>query len=849
MVDLEELVTKPRRQASSLQELAPWFGFLEEDQMILCTDGSLVAGFRFDGLPWEGITDDELNAQIEMLQRSFRGMGERITIWSYVDRRYVHEYDHAEFVNPVARQIDEAWADSIMNRRNASLRHEVFVGYRADAGSFALIDAIASEMENGANIFGAIGKVLLRDVASSATVGRIRGRLHEMVNDFRQAISSFHGVVGPRLGFERLENEYLLGALSARFNLASPPGPVNIPNRLTYLAQSLPADTLVRQQQYLEFQGPSKSVYVSALSTLGMPKELYSFHIDQLLGLDCEFTVCQMFQFLENSTAQRQIQSAEQYYRMEVKSLGTRIAEKILKTPVDKVNTGNLHLAEDAQAALAELTATDVSYGYYSMSILCLGATRDESNRACEIITGSMKSNGYLLTREVNGLMAAYLTSLPGSSKTALRKYLASSANLSDLVPLRTIASGQPKHALFSSVLGRSVPALMKMPKYSGIPYDFSPHEVDLGHMAIIGGSGAGKTTMMHMVISMHQKYHPCQTFIFDKDHSMMVLTLLLGGKHIDMQTKDSGRIGVNPVRRMLESGDPLALRRWLEVLITAGTKDAKIDPIESQELFSAIKEVQALPKEFWRLGEVYAAVKGRNENLAMRMSPFVDRSDHASDYTKKGPFAEFFDNEDDAFSLTNIVGMETGKLLMTPEIASPFMDYAFYCIEQKLDGNTPTLIYVEEAWYMLSNPVFAEKMDDWLRTFRKKKAYLVFATQALDEIKQMKSVGAFISNVPTRIFLPSMTNSVAANADLYRDIFGLNDAQLDLLSQALPKRDYLIVKGRETHLVEVEVPELVIRINDATSKTNLREVARDMASSNQISWQKKYLSEVLNVH
>lgn len=188
-----------------------------------------------------------------------------------------------------------------------------------------------------------------------------------MVNDFRQAISSFHGVVGPRLGFERLENEYLLGALSARFNLASPPGPVNIPNRLTYLAQSLPADTLVRQQQYLEFQGPSKSVYVSALSTLGMPKELYSFHIDQLLGLDCEFTVCQMFQFLENSTAQRQIQSAEQYYRMEVKSLGTRIAEKILKTPVDKVNTGNLHLAEDAQAALAELTATDVSYGYYSM--------------------------------------------------------------------------------------------------------------------------------------------------------------------------------------------------------------------------------------------------------------------------------------------------------------------------------------------------------------------------------------------------------------------------------------------------------------------------------------------------
>ena len=116
--------------------------------------------------------------------------------------------------------------------------------------------------------------------------------------------------------------------------------------------------------------------------------------------------------------------------------------------------------------------------------------------------------------------------------------------------------------------------------------------------------------------------------------------------------------------------------------------------------------------------------------------------------------------------------------------VASPFMDYAFYRIERSLDGSTPTLIYVEEAWYMLSNPAFASRMEDWLRTFRKKRAFVVFATQALDEIARLTNVGAIVSNIATQIFLPSMKASVHAQAQLYRDLFGTTDAQLALLAR-----------------------------------------------------------------
>ena len=847
MVDLEEVITKPRRSATSLSELAPWFGMVTDD-IVLCNDGSLLVGYTFEGLAMEGVDDEVLNAQIKVMQRSLRGVGERLTMWSFVDRRTDTSYTGGTFTNRVAQQVDEQWEKRATQRPHAALRHEVYIGYRFNASSFAFFDAVRLEMEAGVNAFVAVAKVVKRQLSAGGTVAGVEGQLQEMMADFRQMLSSFEGVVGPRLGFLKLTSGDFLGRLYGRFNLASPPGPLELPERLSYLAQAIPTDTIVRQGNLFEFHGPTRQVHVAALSTIGMPEELYSIHLDQMLGIDCEFTVCQMFEFLETTKAQAAIQAAEQYYKMEVKSLTTRTLEKVFQKEIDKVNTGNLHLAADAQNALAEITSSEVTYGYYAMVILAIGNSAAEANRSVDMISGLMRANGYGLTREVNGLMSAFLTTLPGNSKTAVRKYLASSANLADLVPLRTIRSGQPRHEFFSNLLARSVPSHIKFPTASGVPYDFSPHEMDLGHTAIIGGSGAGKTTLMHLFTALFQKYHPCNTFIFDKDHSMMVLTLLLGGRHIDMQVKEGKRVGMNPVKRMLENDDVLVLRSWLAVLICAGDKTAKISGTDNEDLFKSIKEVQLLGPSFWRLGQIYANVKGRNPDLALRLSPYIDRSEDEQDETRKGPFATFFDNEEDSFSLGSFVGMETGKLLMTPEVASPFMDYAFYCIEQKLDGNTPTFIYVEEAWYMLENPAFAEKMDDWLRTLRKKKAFLVFATQALDEIKKLKSLGAFIANVPTRIFLPSLNNSVAANADMYRSIFDLNDAQLEILSSALPKRDYLIVKGTETRLVEADVPDIILKINDATARTHYREVASAMAAKNEIGWQQTYLREVINV-
>lgn len=844
MVSLEDLITAPRKGATSLGELVPWFGLVRDD-VVLCNDGSLLMGFSFPGQEIVGVDDHVFDYQINLIQQAFKVLDDKITVWTYLEKRFNTYYPRADFTNPVADLIDSNWCDRVTAENHTVLTHQVYLGYRNTGGSGAFFESMSNEMNlNNTAFHTALFRTLKSHFSNKETVASVQGKLQEMLVNFSKLADSFEGILSSPMQLTRLRGRDLLGELYSKINRGSPRGPLNInTDRLSYLGQTIGTDTLVRSNDQLIFKGPASDVYVSALSTTGMPSMNYGFHIDQLARLDCEFSLCQMFKLLERESAQRLIQRTEQFYKMEVKSLGTRAAESILKTNIDKVNTGNLVLAQDAQDALVELTTGEVNYGYYAMNILAFGSNQEESNDCAGLIASSLRSNGYAVTREITGLLAGFLASLPGNPKAAVRQYLASTANYADLCPLRTIGSGQVRHEFFSGVLGRPVPAHIRFLTHDSVPYDFSPHETDLGHTAIIGGTGAGKTTLVTLMLSMFQKYFPCNTFIFDKDHSMMLITLLMGGQHVDMAAKGGKVRGSNPVKRMLKDNNPRQLLKWIEVLLGA-SGGGSLSTADSDELFAAIIEVASMNPMLWRLSQVYMMLKGRNRELAARLSPYVDRSDDEDDLTRKGAFADYFDNDEDNFDLSQIVGMETGHILDMPQIASPFMDYAFYCIEQKLDGQTPTFIYVEEAWYMLSNSVFASKMDDWLRTFRKKKAFLVFATQALDEIASMKSVGAFLSNVPTRIFLPSINKSIKANEPLYRNLFELNDAQLELLSSALPKRDYLIVKSSVTKLVKATMPEILIKINEATSKDSVRKEALARSLKNEPGWAMEFLKE-----
>ncbi len=844
MLDFDDLFTKPRKAARSFSELLPWFGQVTPS-LVLCQDGSLLAGFSFTGEDVEGKENFEVDQRINQLQTALRSLGDRVTLWSIQERRFTEGYPFGEFSSPVARLIDEQWGAACKVRRNAVITQRLYLSYNFPNKSERFFEALSAEIQEAdGNFFKATSSLIKRRLSEKGAVAQVRGQLAEMAAEFEKVIASFAGVVETNLGFRRMEGADFLGELYARANLASPRGPVKIPEGTPYLNTTLATDMIERKNDQLEFKGPTKSTYVAALTTTGTPREAHCLDVDRLMAADCEYVLVQCFRFLDRMVAESAIQKAEMFYRSEVKSVVTRVFERLFDTESEKVNTGNLHLAQDAQDALVELTTEDLTYGYYNMTVLALGDTQRQADAAADVLAGSLRSSGFTIVRERQGLMSAYLTSLPGNANATLRWKLASTANIADLAPIRTISRGEDHHPLFSRVLGHDVPPLCRFLTPYGVTYDFNPHEGDLGHTAIIGGSGSGKTSLMTLLIAQFQKYNPGQTFIFDKDYSLMMGSVLMGGKHIDSGPKGKDR-GMNPVKVMMQNNDDMRLRQWVEVLITAG--GSEVSPTESATIFTAIQGLRRSPESAWRLSAIYALIAGENMDLAAKLAPYVDRSDEEDDYGA-GPYAAYFDNDVDNFKLTRMVCMECGGILETPQLASPFMDYAFYCIERSLNGTTPTLIYVEEAWYMLSNPVFAQKMEDWLRTFRKKRAFVMFATQALDEIARLPNIGSFVTNIPCQIFLPAVKSSVHEQAELFRSVFGTTDAQMDLLAGAIPKRDYLLVRPTVTRLVNTQMPAAVLAINEATTQEAKRASLAEHAAAGQGNWEMKFLREVLHV-
>src|SRR5450631_2967901 len=101
---------------------------------------------------------------------------------------------------------------------------------------------------------------------------------------------------------------------------------------------------------------------------------------------------------------------------------------------------------------------------------------------------------------------------------------------------------------------------------------------------------------------------------------------------------------------------------------------------------------------------------------------------------------------------------------------------YLFHRIQMVLDG-TPTMIVLDEAWALLDNPLFAPKIKDWLKTLRKLNAFVVFATQSVEDASKSSISDTLVQQTATQIYLP---NSKAT--ETYRSIFKLSERELETL-------------------------------------------------------------------
>lgn len=770
----------------ALSELLPWMAFITE-RLVMGKDGSLLAVFEYHGFDSEGIDALEINTLAERVETATALLDSGCTVWWTTHRRVVDpSMDASSMDNAGSRFVEEQWRRTLAATPAYSHRNFVAIAFPAETGTGRFFNLYAREVSNGARPLQALRK-------AGAIALQSRHRLmfdaEEMIRAVQRAeamLDQFAGSLSV-LGLQRLVGDALAGMLHRSIAPSSTQEKVRVDLETTYLDTLLGDQPITVHARHLRFGGAAVR-YAAIASIKAWPNTTYPgvFNAIQHVEAELDFTVA--FRVLAREDARKYIEDIRRH--------NANFSKSILGYFREAMSAGNAEATmdntrvvqfEESDEALTDLGEGGTA-GYLLVTLSVFGASAKEADQRFSQALKTLHATEFVFLRETIHQLSAWTTHVPGQAKEPVRWMLVSGSNYADCLPLRWIRTGKRTNTYLGQQRGRPTPALTTFQTDSLIPFFFHFHGSDLPHAIVIGPSRAGKSVLMMFLASQFNRYAPAQVFIFDKDLTCRIPTYMHEGQYLWLNREASP---LNPLSQIENTDDMRWFAKWVELLIEA--RGYRVTAEDEQNIWQTVKQVMEAKRSGVQVSLASFAVQLKT-HLAEQLNSWVG----------EGQRAALFDNPVDALSFSDWTAMEMGSLYADPRAARAFMDYAFHRIHQRLDGR-PTLIYVEEAWFLLEDERFAAKVNDWLRTLAKKNALLVLTTQSLEELSKSTAFVSMVDNIPNRIFLSNP--NARASMDLYVGKFGLTETQVERIRTAIPKKQYYVCTPEGSRMVEARFP------------------------------------------
>ena len=803
MINLRSVYENYHNSTNSFADLLPWYELIT-DQLVINQDGSLLACFALDGLDKFSSSKEEFDSATKYFENALKLLNHKNSIWSIFDKRNSKIEVQSKISNAIGNFIESEWIKSLNDRSLSSLNNYLYISYSPDLGDNSSIESWQKILKN---FFSRVRAGFSYQSLLDSEIQII----DEHISEFENQLDSFEKILDI-LNIKRLSKNNFLLQLSNRVNLASCSSIDTIPKDIKFsLNQSLLTNSIKRiDNGILEFIDSTETKYVTILTVKGYPNLIDNGDIEKILNIQGQFSIVQAYKILSREESKSLLMKKEQYYRSKVKSPIVQMMEKISGVESSRVDLGQLSLANDSRDALISMSEVANNFGFHTMSIVIIAKTLDELGKTRKSISEVIGNLGFGLIREVIHQIGAFMSSIPGARDLMMRSSLISISNLAHLILVRSINSGLISNQYLSEQRCINTPYLCMMPTVSGVPEYFNFHVGDVGHFLIVGQSGGGKTTLINFLMVMWQKYAPCKTIILDKDKSCYLTVKALGGHYINLSDVQNNANLMNPLHWLIDSSKLPTILSWIVGLMTS-FDDSKLTPHQFETLNQALKMLSRGLSKAMTISHLKQMLEGMDLELASRLSPWV------KDFNNYNVLGSLFDNPIDTFcnSFTkknqNIICVDVSSLLENPIIAKPTIEYILLCIDSYVDGQTPSFIYLEEAWYLLKDKRFSHQFENWIKTMRKKMAVVGMSTQSVDDIKKMDISATLNDNIKTKIFLPNL--QVEASFTIYQDFFGLRKDHIEIIKNMKPKKNYLIWQDSRVRVVDADLPNNVLAL------------------------------------
>ncbi len=557
--------------------------------------------------------------------------------------------------------------------------------------------------------------------------------------------------------------------------------PVRVPETPMYLDALLPDMALTPGE--VPMLGND---FIPTCTIANFPGTTFPGILDALNHLQCEYRWVTRFICLDKLEAKSFIEKYRKQWWAKRKGLLTLLKEEASKEESALVDNSAANQAADADAALQELGDELVSFGYLTTTVTVWAEDFVVARNKMQSVKKAIQSRGFTVKDETLNATHAWLGSLPGHIYANVRRPVVNSLNLAHMMPVSSVWAGDTRNEHLGAITGVDTPHV-SCSTTGGTPFRLNLNVGDVGHTLIIGPTGAGKSTLLGLLALQWLKYPNAQVIIFDKDRSARAATLAVGGRCYE-PGNEAAPVAFQPLADIDQPHERVWASQFISTLLLSQGVDVRHDTQSAVD--ATLASLASVGDRRERtLTHFVAQIRSHNRLLGEALRP----------YTLEGNFGQIFDADHDDVAHTAWTMIEMGHLMnMGAAVLIPALEYLFHRVEAQFDGRA-TLMIVDEAWLFLSHPIFAVRLQAWLKTLRKKNVYVVFATQEVaDAVSKPELMSTILSACHTKIFLPDEEAQTPAMADAYRKV-GLSDVEIEILAKAEKKRHYYYrsVKGR----------------------------------------------------
>lgn len=761
-------VSEFRKKIVYLSDYLPW-AILVAKGTVLNKDGSFQKTFSYRGADLDSSTQEELMITVAKLNNSLRRLDGNWCMYAEAKRDKSIAYPNRTFPDPITALIDSE-RQAYFSRGEHFENHYYFsLIYLPPEDNFKRFESAFVESQD---------KVEQRENDKiEAQLKLFLSEVDRIRNLFRTVMPECH-----ELNDEETLT-YLHSCISPKRH------PIKVPHTPAFIDAYL-ADTPLTGG----FSPCLAKHRLAIVTILGFPQTTRPGILDELNRLDFEYRWVTRFIPLDKLEANKELGNYRRMWFAKRKSLFTMLKETLSRSESAMIDTDALDKFGDAQDALSILNDDLASFGYFTSCVVLMAENKHDLEKKVRRVEKAINEKGFATILEKTNALSAWMGSIPCIARANIRRPIINSMNLAHMFPVSSVWAG------FTETKDLKAPPLMHCQTSGSTPFRLALHIGDVAHTMIVGPTGAGKSVLLNLIEAQFRGYKGAKVFIFDKGGSSRILTYAVGGEFFDLANEGANDLSFQPLSRIDEQNERMWALEWLlQILVQEGVT---VNPDVKGKVWDALCSLASSPKEERTMTGFAMIVQSKEVKEAIL--PFVGQS---AFNLHGGAYGRLFDNDYDSFSFASWQSFEMENLMKKKSAVMPVLNYIFHRIEQQCNGD-PTVIVLDECWLFLDNPIFAEKIEEWLRVMRKKKVGIIFATQSLEDLAKSKIAPLIMSGCKTHIFLPDANAINESSAPIYA-LFNLNETERHIVAKAIPKRQYYYKSELGSRLFELALDEM----------------------------------------